>query len=292
MRLRALAPAKVNLCLFMGGTRDDGRHELVTLLESITLADELCLRTLDEGRPDEVACPGVESPNLASAALSALRGRGWAGPPVQVQIRKRIPVAGGMGGGSADAAAVLRLATELAPGRPEEIAEIASSLGADVPSQLAPGLVLGTGAGDEVEPLLPLAQHALVIVPQGASLATADVYREADRLGLARDPSELRVLHDRLVAALAPGATLPPELLANDLQRASVSLCPAIVDALEAVRATGADAALVCGSGPTVAGIFWDTGRAEAAGAEIARRFAGTEVAQPAGGEFAAITAE
>jgi 4-diphosphocytidyl-2-C-methyl-D-erythritol kinase len=291
VKLRALAPAKVNLCLWLGPVRDDGRHQLVTVFESVSLADEVSLRTLDDGA-DEVVCPGVRGPNLATAALRALRGRGWAGPPVGVEIRKRIPVAGGMGGGSADAAAVLRLATELAPGRPEEIAGIAASLGADVPSQLAPGVVLGTGAGDEVEPLLALAPHALVVVPAEAALATADVYREADRLGLPRERSQLQSLYELVAAAYRDGARPPRELLVNDLEPAAISLRPRIADALAALDRAGAEPALVCGSGATVAGIFWEPDRAAAAVAELAPRFPLAQALAPVDVEFAAVTVE
>ena len=124
--------------------------------------------------------------------LDGLRARGWAGPPLRVVIDKRIPVAGGMGGGSADAAALLRIAPVLAPVAAGVLDALAASLGADVPSQLTPGLVLGTGAGEVVEPVrAPLAPHAFVIVPQGFGLSTPEVYREADRLGLPRTASDL-----------------------------------------------------------------------------------------------------
>ncbi len=179
VRLTALAPAKVNLCLFLGPVRPDGRHELVTLFESVSLADELIVDT--NADRDEVICPQVPEPNLVSRAIAGLRDLGWGGPPVRIEIVKRIPVAAGLGGGSSDAAAALRLVCELAPGRPEEVAALAASLGADVPSQLAPGLVLGTGAGDVVEAFPPLPEHAFVIVPLPVPLSTADVYREADR---------------------------------------------------------------------------------------------------------------
>ena len=129
MRLRALAPGKVNLALFLGPTRDDGRHELVTLLESLSLADELVLETLESApamAQDEVVCPGIEGENLVARALAALRKRGWDAAPVRIDVDKRIPVAAGMGGGSADAAAALRMAVELAPGRPEEVMTLAA----------------------------------------------------------------------------------------------------------------------------------------------------------------------
>ena len=113
---RALAPAKVNLGLFLGGRRaPDGRHELVTVMQSISLADELTLQAARDGaEQDELVCSGVPGPpqaNLAAAALAAFRARaGWDAPPMRLTILKRIPVAAGLGGGSADAAATLRLA--------------------------------------------------------------------------------------------------------------------------------------------------------------------------------------
>jgi 4-diphosphocytidyl-2-C-methyl-D-erythritol kinase len=291
VRLTALAPAKINLCLFLGPVRaEDGRHELVTLFESLSLADELVM-TEHDGDRDEVACPGVEGPNLVSAALAGLRDLGWDAPPLRVEIAKRIPVAAGLGGGSADAAAVLRMAVEISPGRPEEISDLAAGLGADVPGQLAPGLALGTGAGEIVEPLAePLAPHALVLVPGPQGLSTADVYREADRLGLPRLTADLDVRHLQLLAALSrPRARLPAQLLVNDLEPASGSLCPPMVPALQAVREAGADHSLVCGSGPTVAGLFWGTDAADraalAAGA-LAARFPAATVAEPVGAEF------
>jgi 4-diphosphocytidyl-2-C-methyl-D-erythritol kinase len=257
MRLRALAPAKVNLSLFVGPTRPDGRHELVTLFQSLSLCDELELETRPSP-PDRVQCAEVPGDtNLAAAALAELRARGWAGPPVTIRITKRIPVAAGLAGGSADAAATLRLASELAPGRPEEVEAVAAGLGADVPAQLAPGLAIGTGAGETVERLEPLARHALVVVPLPAELSTPAVYREADRLGLPRDLTELAERLTQLRLAVRPGARLPGELMINDLEPAAVSLCPAVGEALDHVRATGAEMAMVSGSGPTVVGIWW-----------------------------------
>lgn len=280
---RELAPAKVNLCLFLGPGRDDGRHELVTLFESISLADELRLLTLQEG-PDEVGCPGVAGPNLVSSALEALRRVGWAGPPVHIEIDKRIPVAAGLGGGSADAAAALRLAHALEPVPEGAAPRIARQLGSDVPSQLQPGLSLGTGAGEVVEPLRPLAPHALVIVPQPFGLSTAEVYREADRLRLPRSAAELEALRQELLSAAAPGAELPPQLVVNDLEPAALSLAPHIAAALDAIREAGADRALVCGSGPTAAGLWWgerSSQRAHQAAQQLAGAHPGAVAAVP-----------
>jgi 4-diphosphocytidyl-2-C-methyl-D-erythritol kinase len=290
MKLTARAPGKVNLCLFLGPIRADGRHELVTVIESVSLADELELTVLEGDRvPDEVICEGVDGANLAETALTELRARGWEAPPVRLEIAKRIPIAGGMGGGSADAAATLRLAVEVSPGRPEEVAALAAELGSDVPSQLAPGLSLGTGAGDIVEAYEPLRDHALVILPQPFGLSAADVYREADRLGRPRERADLGRRYDLLADALGPGGRLPDELVVNDLQFAAVSLCPPIQGALNAARSAGADNALVSGSGPTVAGLFWGANaheRATAAAAKLSGRFPGACCARPVVPEF------
>ena len=264
MKLRALAPAKVNLCLFMGERRDDGRHELVTLFQSLSLADSLRLETLGAGEQDEVICPGIPGDNLATRALAALRARGWDGPPLRLTIDKRIPVAGGMAGGSADAAAALRLAMAVtgpthpsANLRTEELDLVASSLGSDVPSQLAAGVSVGTGAGDLVERFEPLAKHAYVVLPAGFELSTAAVYLEADRLGLGRAASELQERCTALLAALVPRARVPDRLLVNDLAPAAVSLRPEIGERLKLLLGAGAEHALVSGSGPTVFGLRW-----------------------------------
>lgn len=289
MRLQALAPAKVNLSLFLGGTRADGRHRLVTLFESLSLADRVALEMT--GTEDVVVCPGVEGENLAARALAGLRARGWDGPPVRVQIEKRIPIAAGMAGGSADAAAALRLAMAVAPGRAEEVDELAAQLGADVPSQLMPGLAVGTGAGEIVEHFEALPEHAFVVLPSEFQLATPDVFREADRLGLQRSEEELEHLYGQLLGALAPEPRLPSELVVNDLQPAAVSLCPWCGDALDAMRAVGAEHALVSGSGPTVVGIWWGlgaVGRAFSAAQELRERHPRAVGAEPVTAEYAA----
>jgi 4-diphosphocytidyl-2-C-methyl-D-erythritol kinase len=281
LRIRELAPGKINLCLFLGPLRGDGRHELVTLYESVSLADEL---VISAASGDEVVAPGVEGPNLVSEAVAGLRRMGWDAPPLRIEIEKRIPVAAGMGGGSADAAAVLRVAPRVAPVDPDAVAALAASLGADVPAALEPGVALGTGAGEIVSPRAALAVHAVVIVPIDEPLATAAVYAEADRLGLARGPEQLRERLDVLERMLAPGARLPDELLVNDLEPAARSLCPQIDVALEAVRGAGVDRAIVCGSGPTVAGLCWGPDAVPRAGSAVGaliQRFPRTSLALP-----------
>ena len=283
MKFVVRAPGKVNLCLFLGPVRPDGRHDLVTLFESVSLADSISV-TPAPASADQVVCPGVSGVNIVGQALAGLRERGWDGPPVLVAIDKRIPVAGGMGGGSADAAALLRMAPAIAPVPAGVVEELAASLGADVPSQLAPGVALGTGAGDVVERLGPLGPHAFVIVPLEFGLATADVYREADRLGLPRSESDLA---SRL-REIHAGADPP---FVNDLEPAAISLRPEIADALDAVRGAGAVHTMVSGSGPTVFGLFAGPdglSRADAAAHGLADRYPGATSAAPVSEEFAA----
>ena len=286
VRLRTRAPGKVNVCLFVGGMRTDGRHQLVTLFESVSLADELEVIT-GTAHEDQVVCrPEVRGPNLVSRALAGLRARGWDAPPVTVVIDKRVPIAGGMGGGSADAAAMLRVAARLAPVSAHAIDELAAELGADVPSQLEPGLAIGTGAGELVEPARALAPHGFVLVPASVQLPSATVYARADRLGTIRDAAGLAELYERLNAALAAGEQLPGGLLVNDLEPAALSLCPAIEQSIAAALKTGADHAFVCGSGPTVAGLYWgaDGARRAAAAADALRsEFPGARSAVPVG---------
>jgi 4-diphosphocytidyl-2-C-methyl-D-erythritol kinase len=292
-RLRAFAPGKVNLCLFLGETRSDGRHELVTLFQPLSLADEVTLSALDGPGEDLVVCPGVEGPNIVARALAELRARGWDAPPVRVEIDKKIPVAAGMAGGSADAAAALRLAAALRPlpsAGPAD--EIARTLGADVPSQLAPGPALGTGAGEVVRPVPARGPLAFVILPSAERLSTPAVFAEADRLGLARPAGELSGRLAALEAALRAGPNLPAELLVNDLAPAARALCPSIDDALDTAHEVGADTVLVCGSGPTVAGVFWGSdaaARAQLAAAAADEHFPAALAAVPVDAAFACV---
>lgn len=302
--LRALAPGKTNLGLFLGPTRADGLHELVSLIEPLSLADELTLQPLPGGAltaaapglgdgtcaagADEVVCAGVDGPNLAAVALERYRAAsGWDGPPQRLTIVKRVPIAAGMGGGSGDAAAALRLAAHAA-GRPGDplIARLAPQLGADVPSQVTPAPVLVHGAGEHVEPVASPPAHGLLVLPSPERLPTPDVFREADRLGLGRSAQELLELRERLREGLLP------ELLVNDLEPAARSLRPSIGAALAAAREAGADHAFVSGSGPTVIGLWWgERGEeaAEAAAQALRGRFPGAVAARPVGAEFAGV---
>jgi 4-diphosphocytidyl-2-C-methyl-D-erythritol kinase len=284
------APAKVNLVLHVGPRRADGLHELCSLFASLELADSVEVEPLAEGREDRILCPGVDSPNLATAALAAYRQVAASdGPPaLDIRIDKHVPVAAGLGGGSADAAAVLRAADALSsdPLGRQRLRELGMRLGADVPSQVEPRHTLVTGAGEHVEPV-DLPQADLVLVPQRVGLATANVYAEADRRGDVRarlDPDALR--------ALAASGSLEELLTAleNDLEPAARALRPELAAVADGLRGRGAEATLLSGSGPTMIGFFASPHAARAAaeaieGAILTRLRATPRDASPPAGE-------
>jgi 4-diphosphocytidyl-2-C-methyl-D-erythritol kinase len=272
----ARAPAKLNLCLYVGPRREDGLHEIRSLFEPLELADELMI---SEAAEDEVVIEGIEGPDLAEAALTALREHGWAGPPLRIEVHKRVPVAAGLGGGSADAAAVLRLAM----GEVEGLRTIAAGIGADVPSQLQPRPCLVAGAGEVIEPAPPPGEHAVVLIPQPEGLATAEVYAEADRLGSSRGEAELEAIRRRLRDAVETGASPLDyrEHLINDLQAAAISLRPEIEDALGALEEAGAAHVQVTGSGPTAFGLYRTDAEAASAADELRGRFPNAIATRP-----------
>ena len=249
--IREHAPAKVNLLLHVGPRRADGLHELCSLFATIDLSDELTVETADS---DEVVCAGVEGPNLALTAVERFRADAAPElPPLRVTVKKRIPVAAGLGGGSADAAAVLRAANRIA-GEPldaDGLRALGARIGADVPSQVEPRHALVTGAGEGVEPI-ELPPMALLLVPDEHGLSTADVYAQADSLGTTRselDPGYVRGLAGKPLSELAAA-------LENDLEGAAVALRPELSARMDELRRAGALSARVTGSGPTVFGVF------------------------------------
>jgi 4-diphosphocytidyl-2-C-methyl-D-erythritol kinase len=280
--LRDTAPAKVNLCLFLGPTREsDGRHELVSVFQPVGLVDDVELEPGGLGAAaDRVVCPGVDGENLAATALRRFRERtGWTGAPVRLTIEKRIPIAAGMAGGSADAGAALRLAARAAGIDDDQLLRhIAAELGADVAAQVRPGRYLATGAGERLTPLPAPRPYGVLVIPSRARLPTADVYREADRQGLPRDPAELA---SKLRQVSTMAGDLPDHLVVNDLEPAARALCPAVGEGLAAMRAAGADRALVCGSGPTVAGLFRRAEAARAAAVALGDRSPRPILAEP-----------
>jgi 4-diphosphocytidyl-2-C-methyl-D-erythritol kinase len=300
--LRALAPAKINLGLFIGPTRADGRHELVSVMQSISLADELTLELAPEHSGDEVICPDVPGDpecNLAAIALEEFRkATGWDAPPLRLSIVKRIPLAAGLGGGSADAAATLRLALSASGLGDNALAlRLAGKLGADVAAQVTPGRWLASGAGEHLALLPdPNPSFGVLVLPADRGLSTASVYDQADRLGLTRERSELQSLTHAIHQALDFGVALPAhELLVNDLQPAAVSLYPQIDQTLTAARESGADVALLSGSGPTVLGLFGRANgseRVRRAIAGMADRTPAPIAAVPVSSEFGAVSSQ
>jgi 4-diphosphocytidyl-2-C-methyl-D-erythritol kinase len=223
----------------------------VTIFQPIALHDELSLEPADR---DEVVCQGVQGPNLAEAAVAAFRDATGFDEPVRITIRKRIPVAGGMAGGSADAAATLRLLARHS-GLTPDLHAIAAGLGADVPGQVAPARYLATGAGERLEPLAAVAPYGVLVLEGPEPLSTGAVFRQAAAMGLRRSPGDLA---ERLAAVRAALPELPGALAVNDLEPAAMALMPEIGERMERARAAGADHVLVSGSGPTVLGLFRD----------------------------------
>jgi 4-diphosphocytidyl-2-C-methyl-D-erythritol kinase len=261
--IRELARAMVNLVVGLGPTAPNGLHELASLFASLELADEV---ELEPAAEDSVECAGVEGPNIAAAAVERLRQYAPTLPPLRVRITKRIPVAAGLAGGSADAAAVMRAANSFheIPFDDDQLREIAAPIGSDVPSQIAPAHCIVTGTGERVE-RVALPPMAVVLVPSAAGVATADVYREADRMGLPR--ASLFASDLRALAAEPPGAIA--SRLENDLQPATLRLRPELAGTIELLQTAGALGAQVSGSGPTVFGLFADAAAARSAAAEV-----------------------
>lgn len=284
------ARGKVNSCLLLGPLRDDGYHEVATVIVPVDLADTVTLSGSDAGA-DEVVCPGVEGDNLASRALALFRERsGWDGPAVRITIDKRIPVAAGMAGGSADAAAALRLVAAAAGVADSHlIGGIAPLLGADVPAMVDGRTVLALGTGTELEPLPAPADCGLLVLPAIGGLATPAVFAQAGGMGLRRPAPELERAASLIRAAAAsPGWELPGELLGvNDLGAASAELSGEVGAAITEATGAGADSVFVTGSGPTVVGLFAGAdgqSRAAAAAAGLSDRAAGAIACSPSPG--------
>jgi 4-diphosphocytidyl-2-C-methyl-D-erythritol kinase len=250
----ARATAKINLALVVGPRREDGKHEVATVLQRIDLADGI---TLSPGPSLEIG--GFPNDTLVRDALLALAGAAGVEPHWTVEIEKRIPVGSGLGGGSSDAAAALRLANETlpAPLAIDRLHELAAGIGADVPFFLTEGPQLGTGDGSELEPLeLPDDYRVVLVLPAGVTKpSTAAVYEAFDGAdGFAGRQAALR-------AALAEGdlTALP----ANDLASSPLA---------DELRELGAFRADVSGAGPAVYGLFAGRTEAEAAGRALSAR--------------------
>jgi 4-diphosphocytidyl-2-C-methyl-D-erythritol kinase len=272
--VRVRAPAKINLYLAVGDLRDDGYHDLVTVFHAVDLADELTVRparrTAVRTDPPDGVPAGTK--NLAGAAARLLASRAKVGGSVAIDIAKQIPVAGGMAGGSADAAAALvgcAALWELSLDR-RDLSDIARELGADVPFALAGGTALGTGRGDLLSPVMTRARLHWVLAISDRGLSTPAVFAELDRLRTQGSPPRVKPV-DTMLAALTGGE--PAKIaaaLGNDLQAAALSLQPGLRRTLRAGQEAGALGGVVSGSGPTVALLCADAESAGAVAAELA----------------------
>ena len=253
-RVTVRARAKVNLGLEVLGRRPDGYHELLTLLSAIDLADRVTLEAATEGI--EVVCdaPGVPSPheNLAWRAADIMRRQTGIRAGVRIRIQKAIPVAAGLGGGSADAAAVLAgLGPLWGISLPAaELHALATELGMDVPFFLGEGPALASGRGEELTPVSPPRPLALVLVNPGFPIATREVYAA---LGPEDFGSGGGVR--ALVDALGRGSAAVAARLTNGLETAVARCWPGLLTVKAALLAAGALGAVMSGSGPTVVGV-------------------------------------
>ncbi len=261
-------PAKVNLQLGVGPVRADGFHSLITVFHAVSLFDEVTVRraertSLTVTGEDSAAVP-TDDANLAwraAGALAAAAGLKDRDAAVSIEIRKRIPVAAGLAGGSADAAAALVACNELwETGLPaDELSQLAAGLGSDVPFALLGGTAVGRGRGEELTRALAAGSYHWALAFGADGLSTAQVYATCDRLRAARADSGAEppvtpepVLSRDLMAALRSGDPVAVgPLLSNDLQPAALSLQPELRRTLAAGREYGALGAIVSGSGPT-----------------------------------------
>ena len=268
------APAKINLQLAVGPRRADRYHDLVTIFQAISLYDDVTVTETDGPGEDRVlvsgegagAVPGGRD-NLALMAAAALtRAAGLPRDPdrrIEITIRKRIPVAAGLAGGSADAAAALVACNELwhAGLSHEQLTDVAAAVGSDVAFALLGGTAVGQGRGEQLTPALASGEYHWVLAVADGALSTPEVYAAFDRLNGpdGREPA----LDHALMAALRSGhPAAVGGTLSNDLQPAAISLFPALRKTLAAGRELGALGAMVAGSGPTCVFLAEDAERA------------------------------
>ena len=252
-------PAKVNLALNVGTTDNEGYHALGTLFQAVSLFDDLVARPAKAGvfrvsfRGEGASGLPVDDTKLVIRAARLLAGSSGAGNlGADIRVHKRIPVAGGMAGGSADAAATLVACNQLWGTGLEagQLHALAARLGADVPFLLHGGTAVGTGRGEKLKPVPVSGSLQWVLALSHHGLSTPAVFREFDRIS----PPRPTGIDPGLLAALAGGdVRRVGSLLGNDLQQAAVNLHPELADVLAMGREAGAAGALVSGSGPTIA---------------------------------------
>lgn len=261
--MRVRVPAKVNLVLQVGPLREDGYHELTTIFHALSLFDEVSVAMAPPGTGVTLDLSGEgadtlprDSANLAVRAAVMSAERAGQSADLAISIEKAIPVAGGMAGGSADAAAVLVACSALWESSlpRQDLPGLAVALGSDVPFLLEGGTMLGSGRGEVLTPILARGDFHWVIAVSETGLSTAEVYAELDRQRgvhpLAPDGGADDV-RDALLALRAGDARALGYALRNDLQPAALALRPALARVLEAGSDLGALGGVVSGSGPT-----------------------------------------
>ena len=258
--VRVRVPAKINLALCVGKSRPDGYHELATIFQAVSLYDDVTATPSDsitcEVRGPEAHKIGPEDENLAHRAARLLKSEYGVSDGVHLIIEKRIPVAGGMAGGSADAAGTLLACArfwDLNLGL-NELMHLGSRLGADVPFPLMGGCAVGLGRGETLTPTLSRGQFHWVLAFSSSELSTPAVFRRFDELAIAHDVPDIPEVPRDLMMALTSGNTARVgELLVNDLTAASCALLPELSTTLRAGREINCLGSVISGSGPTVA---------------------------------------
>ncbi|CAB4903434.1 unannotated protein [freshwater metagenome] len=263
----ARVPAKVNLQLSVGPLGDDGFHEVTTVFQAISLFDDVTVATTAENSGLVISVTGetakgvpADSSNLAIKAAELMIKEYELPSDLSIKLKKEIPVAGGMAGGSADAAGVivgLDSLFELGLSR-DEMELLGSKIGSDVPFSICGGVAIGSGRGDQITPALAKGNYNWVLALSGQGLATPSVYQECDRLreGLSISAP---VVSEQIMQALRAGdAKALGKALTNELQPAACSLRPALRLVLDVGIDYGALGGIVSGSGPTVAFLVSD----------------------------------
>jgi 4-diphosphocytidyl-2-C-methyl-D-erythritol kinase len=256
MRVRAFA--KINLSLRVLGTREDGYHQLRTVFQSIALHDTLAIRATRgsfELTCNDPACPTDATNLVARAAARMWTAAGHRGVPrgVAIDLVKRIPMQAGLGGGSSDAAAALRVLARRWRVRDDKVRTAAAAIGADVPYFLEGGTVLGLERGDLLFPLLDASPAWVVLVLPAFGVSTKDAFGWLDSAKRAPEP---RSRHRRLATSVGIAPSLPRSELVNDLERAVMAHHPEIGRIISALSAAGASQAAMSGSGSAVFGLF------------------------------------
>ena len=268
-------PAKVNLQLSVGPRESNGYHNLVSVFQAVSIFDDVTLTKSHEGSGVTISITGEQThgvpedhSNLAVKAAHLIAEKFGIDVDVHIEVKKSIPVAGGMAGGSADAAATLVAMDALykLEATREELLELGSQLGSDVPFMIAGGTAVGTGRGDQLTAALSRGTYHWVFALSTVGLSTPSVYSECDRMRAELEVAEPKVSDALMQALLSGNPELVGKSLSNDLQNPACSLRPALSLVLEVGRDYGALGAIVSGSGPTVAFLVAD----EEAGLDLA----------------------